>query len=256
MCHLPGQMLLLQFCTAGEQEQVSPEARRGKRAELNSAKKTTCRQKQELETELWIGGKRCKHWQLIFWGYRCISWFRRFCTARVKKKKKKRHSSVKEQNILLLLSNESSTFQKGNFSKFRNFVFQESGTRSTPAGRCFHPKCLAVSCASVRAEPITASFTGKTENIHWKWNKIQQNNCSTAMSLQSQAPVQKVSLGGLTDQSLSSWFSGFGRQMFTWTNIGWTAQDDRNSTREFSSWTAFPFKSSTKTESFPRFSCS
>lgn len=39
MCHLPGQMLLLQFCTAGEQEQASPEARRGKRAELNSAKK-------------------------------------------------------------------------------------------------------------------------------------------------------------------------------------------------------------------------
>lgn len=127
-------------------------SRSEKRQKLQSAK-NMYRQNQELQTECWIEGKCCKHWQVIFWGYRCICWFWRFCTATVKKKK---HSSVKEQNILLLLSNESSTFQRGNFSVFRNVVFQESRTYSTPAGRYFHPKCLAVLFASERAEPKTS----------------------------------------------------------------------------------------------------
>lgn len=83
-----------------------------------------------------------------------------------RERKKKTFKRKKEQNVLLLLSNESSTFQKGNFSGFRNLVFQESRTYSTPAGRRFHPKRLAVLFASVRAEPTTTSFTDKTQNIH------------------------------------------------------------------------------------------
>ncbi len=170
--------------------------------------------------------------------------------------KKKRHSGVKEQNILLLLSNESITFQKGNFSGFRNFVFQESRTYSTPAGRCFHPKCLAVLFASVKAEPITAFSLVKlkifTEN-EIKYTRITVPCFNTAWVYKTRLQFRKSLLVASQIRVSVLDFSGFGRQMFTWTNIEWIAQDDRNSTREFSSRTAFPFKSSTKAESFPRF---
>lgn len=92
--------------------------------------------------------------------------------------------------------------------------------------------------------------------------KIEKERCKDAPKqmllaftrvLQTQASVQKVSLGGLKDQSLSSGLSQFGKQMFTWTNVKWTVQDDRNRTRQFSFRTGFPSKSPTKSESFPRF---
>lgn len=65
-----------------------PKREEAKEPRLKSPK-TMWIQSQKLQTECWIGGKCCEHWQVIFWGYRCISWFRRFCTATVKKKKKK-----------------------------------------------------------------------------------------------------------------------------------------------------------------------
>lgn len=52
---LPGHMLLLKFCTAGEREQVSPEVRRGKSFNLQKTcidKTRSCKLNAELKANV------------------------------------------------------------------------------------------------------------------------------------------------------------------------------------------------------------